>query len=197
MNVNETLRQIISQSNGLIETSQAIAAGISKPAFYDFVNKNNLQQVSHGIYVESDAWVDSMYILHLRCKQAVFSHETALFFHDLTDREPMEYSITVRRGYNPSLLKADGVQVYTIKKDLYDLGLIAMKTPFGNTVPVYDMERTICDILRKRSNIEMQDFQGAMKMYVKRKDKDLRKLMQYSQKMRVEKILRQYLEVLL
>ena len=46
-----------------------------------------------------------MYLLHLRCSQAVFSHETALFFHDLTDREPLKYTITVRTGYNPSRLQ--------------------------------------------------------------------------------------------
>ena len=54
--------------------------------------------------------------LHLRCGQAVFSHETALFFHDLTDREPLKYTITVRTGYNPSRLQEDGFQVYTVKR---------------------------------------------------------------------------------
>ena len=72
----------------------------------------------HGVYVSPDTWTDVMYLLHLRCGQAVFSHETALFFHDLTDREPLKYTITVRTGYNPSRLQEDGFQVYTVKKDL-------------------------------------------------------------------------------
>lgn len=59
------------------------------------------------------------------------------------------------------------------------------------------MERTICDLIRSRSGIEMQTFQDALKQYAKRKDKDLRKLMRYAQMFRVEKLLRQYLEVLL
>ena len=80
---------------------------------------------------------------------------------------------------------------------MHDVGLITMKTPFGNPVPVYDAERTICDIVRSRSGIEMQTFQGALKQYVARREKDLRKLMHYAQLFRVEKLLRQYLEVLL
>ena len=139
----------------------------------------------------------AMYLLHLRCAQAVFSHESALFFHDLTDREPSPYSITVKTGYNPASLQADGIKVYTIKKELHDVGIVTMNTPFGNPVPVYDMERTICDLIRSRSGIEMQTFQDALKQYAKRKDKDLRKLMRYAQMFRVEKLLRQYLEVLL
>ena len=59
------------------------------------------------------------------------------------------------------------------------------------------MERTICDLLRSRSSMEIQTFQGALKMYARRKDKDLRTLMRYAGMFRVEKILRQYLEVLL
>ena len=55
----------------------------------------------------------------------------------------------------------------------------------------------ICDLLRSRSSMEIQTFQGALKMYARRKDKDLRTLMRYAGMFRVEKILRQYLEVLL
>ena len=53
------------------------------------------------------------------------------------------------------------------------------------------------DVLRSRSHIEMQTFQDALKAYARRKDKDLRTLVRYARLFRVEKILRQYLEVLL
>ena len=72
-----------------------------------------------------------------------------------------------------------------------------MDTPFGNAVPVYDAERTICDLIRSRSNIEMQTFQDALKQYARSREKDLRKLMRDARMFHVEKILRQYLEVLL
>lgn len=193
----QQLDQLMERQDGMLRTGQVLAAGISKPVFYQFVQSRGLEQAAHGIYLSKDAWVDAMYLLHLRCPQAVFSHETALFFHDLTDREPNPYSITVKTGYNPASLQADGIKVYTIKKELHDVGIVTMNTPFGNPVPVYDMERTICDLIRSRSGIEMQTVQDALKQYAKRKDKDLRKLMRYAQMFRVEKLLRQYLEVLL
>ena len=193
----QQLDQLMERQDGMLRTGQVLAAGISKPVFYQFVQSRGLEQAAHGIYFSKDAWVDAMYLLHLRCPQAVFSHETALFFHDLTDREPNPYSITVKTGYNPASLQADGIKVYTIKKELHDVGIVTMNTPFGNPVPVYDMERTICDLIRSRSGIEMQTFQDALKQYAKRKDRDLRKLMRYAQMFRVGKLLRQYLEVLL
>lgn len=103
----EQLDQLLETQDGMLRTAQVVSAGISKPVFYDYVHSRELERVAHGIYLSKDAWVDAMYLLHLRVEQAVFSHETALFFHDLTDREPLEYTVTVKTGYNPSKLKAD------------------------------------------------------------------------------------------
>ncbi len=197
MTQNEQIKNLIISNDGMIQTSQVIELGISKPVLYQYIKENEMEQIAHGVYATKDTWIDSMYLVHLRCEQAVFSHETALFLHDLTDREPMEYEITVKTGYNPSKLKEDGIKVYTVKKELHGEGIVMTQTPFGHSVPVYNIERTICDIIRNRNNTEVQTFQTALKQYTKRKDKDLRLLMQYATKFRVDKILRQYLEVLL
>lgn len=194
---NARLEQIVFANKGIIQTADAVDAGISKQIFYRFIKEHNFEQVAHGIYLSPDAWLDTMYVISLRSKQAVFSHETALFLHNLTDREPVQYSITVKTGYNPSKLKADGIKVYTVKEELYNLGLEEAKTPFDHTVRTFNMERTICDIIRSRSTIEFQSFQDSLKQYTKRKEKNLRLLMQYAQQFRVDKILNQYLGVLL
>lgn len=193
----EQLDQMLDAQGGMLRTGQVVSAGITKTVFYDYVRSRKLERIAHGIYLSKDAWLDAMYLLHLRIEQAVFSHETALFFHDLTDREPIEYTVTVKTGYNPTKLKAEGIQVFTIKPELHEVGVTTAQTPFGHPVPVYDMERTICDLLRSRNSMEIQTFQGALKTYARRKDKDLRTLMRYASMFRVEKLLRQYLEVLL
>lgn len=133
----EQLDQLLETQDGMLRTAQVVSAGISKPVFYDYVHSRELERVAHGIYLSKDAWVDAMYLLHLRCAQSIFSHETALLFHDLTDREHLAYSVTVRTGYNPTRLKSEGIQVYTIKAELHEVGLTTMQTPFGHDVPVY------------------------------------------------------------
>ena len=71
------------------------------------------------------------------------------------------------------------------------------ETPFGNTVAVYDPERTICDVIRSRNRMEMQTIRDALRQYTARKHKDLRRLMRYAQALHIETVLRNYLEVLL
>ena len=167
----QQLDQLMERQDGMLRNRAGPRGRDLKTCFLSIRAVSWTGTGGHGIYLSKDAWVDAMYLLHLRCPQAVFSHETALFFHDLTDREPLRYSITVKTGYNPTRLKDEGVQVFTIKAELHEDGLTTAQTPFGHDVPVYDMERTICDVLRSRSHIEMQTFQDALKAYARRKDK--------------------------
>lgn len=197
MNNENVMKNLFKKNEGWLTLKEALDQDISKYEFYKFVKENELERAGHGIYVPADVWPDSMYLTHLRSTQAIFSHESALFLHDMTDREPPYFSVTVRTGYNPHRLKKDGIKVYTIKEELHVLGLSKAKTPFGHFVPVYDKERTLCDILRSRKGIETQVFQDALKSYAKQKDKNLRSLMQYANALSVSEIIKPYLEVLL
>lgn len=197
MDAKDVVNNLLQKNDGWLTLKEVLAEGISKYDFYALLEQGGLEKVGHGIYVSDDVWPDTMYLIHLRSAQAVFSHETALFLHDMTDREPLHYSVTVKTGYNPHRLKEEGIKVYTIKKELHELGLSQAQTPFGHLIPVYDMERTLCDILRSRSSIEIQVFQDALKSYARYKDKNLRSLMQYAEALNVATILKPYLEVIL
>lgn len=45
---------------------------------------------------------------------------------------------------------------------------------------MYDLERTVCDLVRSRRNFEIQNFNMAIKSYLQRNDKDLNRLMRYA-----------------
>lgn len=184
-------------TSGMLLTKNAIQGGIKKDEFYRFIAANHFEKAAHGIYLSPEAWEDESFVLHQRCPQAVFSHDEALFYHGLTDREPMQQTLTIYSGYNTQKLKESGIKVFTIKKELLNVGKIEVENSYGHKIPVYDLERTICDLMRSRRYFEIQDFQTAIKTYVKRPDKDLNKLMTYASLFRVEKRLRQYMEVLL
>lgn len=184
-------------TSGMLLTKNAIQGGIKKDEFYRFIAANHFEKAAHGIYLSPEAWEDESFVLHQRCPQAVFSHDEALFYHGLTNREPMQQTLTIYSGYNTQKLKESGIKVFTVKKELLNVGKIIVENSYGHKIPVYDLERTICDLMRSRRYFEIQDFQTAIKTYVKRPDKDLNKLMTYAPLFRVEKRIRQYMEVLL
>ncbi|MCF0150039.1 MAG: type IV toxin-antitoxin system AbiEi family antitoxin domain-containing protein [Firmicutes bacterium] len=184
-------------ASGIILTSDALRAGFTKPRFYKFIKDNQFERVAHGVYASPEAWADENYILSLRCPQAVFSHDEALYYYGLIDREPINQTVTVYTGYGTGRLLKDGICVYTIKKELLDVGKTIVTTSFGHQIPMYDQERTICDLVRNRSKFEIQDFQSALKSYIAKKDKDLNCLMKYAELFRVDRIIRMYVEVML
>ena len=162
-----------------------------------FVEQGILERTNWGVYVKTGELDDELYSMQQRAKKIIYSHETALYLNGLTDRTPFRYSITVPSSYKASQLINDKCKIYYIKAQLIDLGKTELNTCIGNKVVVYDMERTICDIIRNRSKIDKQIFTESLKRYALRKDIDLNRLNNYARQFMVYKLLHQYMEVLL
>lgn len=197
MQKSELLEKISNKNNGILRLEDAILAGVSKTYVLDFVKKMDYEQVARGIYLAPDAWEDGMYILQMRYKEAVFSHETALYLLDMAEREPLQYTVTMKQGYNSTNLTKQGVKVYTVKKEWHNMGIVEVQSPMGHMLRTYNAERTLCDVFRGRSQVEMQDRQTAIREYVRQSKKDIPRLMEYAKMFKIEKTIRQYLEVLL
>jgi len=193
----ENLQIILQENGGVITTSGANAAGISNERLRLLVRSGKLERVAHGVYISPDDFMDKMYVAQLRRPKIVYSHETALFLHGLTDRDPVSYTVTVPSGYNTKAIIEDGMNVFTIKRELHGLGTVQMETMFGHVVTVYGIERTICDCIRSRNKMDIAIVTDAVKRYVKRNDKNLNILMEMAEVFRVMKPLRSYMEVLL
>ena len=183
--------------SGILLTKTAMEAGISKHSLYSFIKENGYERVAHGVYASPEAWEDESYILSLRCPQGVLSHDEALYYHGLIDREPLQQTITIYTGYGTSRLVNDGVKVFTVQKELLDVGKEIVTNSFGHEIPIYNRERTICDLVRSRSRFEIQDYQTALKTYIGGKDKDLNRLMEYAKLFHIDKKIRGYMEVML
>ena len=111
-------------------------------------------------YAAKDTWIDELEMLHRRCPMGVFPHDEAFYYYGLTDREPIVHTLTIYSGYNVHRLKEDGYKVYTVKKELPDVGKRTVKSNQGNEIPMYDLERTICDLVRSRSSIGFKHHGG-------------------------------------
>lgn len=190
------IEKLLAENNGILKTADVVAAGISKETFYKYVKDTGLERAAHGIYLSPAAWADELYLLQAQIPKAVYSHETALYLHDLAEMEPTPLVVTVPAKYNSPTLAEKGVKVVYVKKEWHTLGICQMPSPTGRSIAVYDIERTICDIIRKRSNMDIAVFNYALTKYMKHKDKDLNRLMEYAKAMRLEKKIREIMGVL-
>ena len=191
------LSAIANLHGGIIETKIAALYGISKAMLYKLCKEDKIHRIVKGQYILPDDMQDELLAISNRSEKIIFSHETALFLHGISDRMPFEHTITAPSGCIPSEAIKSECKVYYIKPELFELGKTTLKTPAGNDVFAYDLERTICDIVRSRNKVGTETFLAALKMYAANPKKDLNRLNSYAKKMRVSNVLRQYLEVLL
>ncbi len=113
------------------------------------------------------------------------------------EKEPYQFDITVKYGYNATHLKNAGYKIHTSIVDIFNVGITYINTQYGNVVQVYDMERTICDIIKNKNSIDIQVLNYALKQYVKSKNKRVPVLLEYAKKFRILEKVKLYLEMLL
>ena len=193
----EEIDELVASGNGYLKTTQVVDNGISKHTLASYVSERGMEKVAHGIYLSQDGWQDPYYELMLNNGRIIFSHESALYLHGLMEREPRKINVTVPAGYNATHLRKKGVRVYQEKADVCSMGKDTVKTQYGNAVQAFDMDRTICDLIRRKQTVDVQVFQYAMKEYMKGKDKNIHNLRKYAKALGILDQVRTYTEVML
>ena len=188
---------IAKAGNGYVTAAQATAAGIPRRCLAEAVREGVLVQVDRGLYALPETWEDPFLVAQHRFSRGVFSDDTALYLHNMTDRAPFSLTMTFPRSYNKTGAKAAGVICRSCADKVLKLGLVQVKTAYGNPVRAYDLERTLCDLVRGQRVVDDQVVTPAMQAYVRRPDRDPVKLVDYARALGVERKIRTYLKVLL
>lgn len=182
----EIIQEIMSQNNGYITTKELEIFGIHRMYLTIMKSKGMIEQLSKGIYIDTNKIEDVYYVFSFSLPKVVFSHMTALYFHGLSIKAPdTKYDVTVTNSYHNDKLKKHNV--FYVNKNIYELGLTEITTPMGNKVKAYDIERCICDIIKSKKRMDLEHIKYSVKEYLKRKDKDLVKLTLYAEQLGVKK----------
>ncbi len=193
----EKLEELVNKQHGTVMSADLDLYDIPRTYLQMMVAEGRLERVERGVYVSTDAIEDEMYSMQIKYPKLIYSHETALYLHGLSDRTPFEFSASVPSGYKVVRAVAERFKIYYIKKELHELGVETIQSSHGNPIKTYNIERTVCDIIRSRSRIDIQILNEALKRFVKLKSSDLSLLMDYAKKLKIDTVLKNYLEVLL
>lgn len=175
----EIIQKLIDSNNGYITTKELENFGISRNYLSIMTKKKMLERVAKGIYIDATKIEDVYYVLSISTPKIIYSHMTALYFHNLSIKAPDNcFDITVTKKYNNPKLKKHNV--FYVDDKYYGIGIMEIKTPQGNKVKVYDVERCICDIIRSKKRMDLEHVKYAVKEYLKRKDNNLIKLSKYA-----------------
>lgn len=180
----EIILGLIKANGGYITSKQLTDLGIHRMYLNIMLGKNMIEKVTRGVYIEKSSIEDCYYTLQLRYPKIIFSQFTALYFYGLTEIYPSKFDITVEYNYHVDELDKKH-SVTRCKKEIIELGLTRIQTPYGHNVRVYDRERCICDLIKNKNKLDIEQVKKSVKMYVKDDSKNLKKLSEYSNKMKI------------
>lgn len=197
MDYIKAITDMLGRQSGIVTTALVSAAGIPRHYLSKMVAMNLLRKVARGIYAVPEAWEDEMFLLQYKYSKGIFSHETALYIHGFTDRAPTRFVMTFPYGYHAESIASTNIRMKKVVKGIYELGSVEKQTTFGNKIRLYDLERTLCDIVKGNNSCDIQIVNQAMKRYALSKEKNISRLLQYAEQLRVKPKIIAYMEVLL
>lgn len=196
MSEKEKLVQMIREQQGVITTKMVTAQGFSRRVLSELEEEQLISRVERGIYVMDSGCVDQYFLLQYRFPQGVFSHETALYLLGYLDQAPQQIQMTFPLGFNTFRTKKAQVQAIIASKDV-TIGSISLQRSGGTTLQVYEIERTLIDLLKPRYKADKVLLMSALKQYIRSDACNIAKLNDYAQLFKLETKVQPYLEVLL
>lgn len=106
-------------------------------------------KLEDGIYSDSE-YESEVAIISKKYPDGIFTGEFAFYVHGLTDLIPEKYALATKAKAT-SLVDGRIEQIYT-RDDLLNIGVIQMEVD-GATIPIYDKERMIIELLRNKNKM--------------------------------------------
>ena len=193
--MEERLILYLNNNNGYIRTKDFAKINIARVYIPKFIDLGIIRKITRGIYIANNKLEDEYYIFQQKYKNSVFSYLTSLYLLEMSERTPNKLDVTIIKNYHVS--KNYNVNVHYVTKEKFDIGIIQIYSPYGNKIKVYNKERSICDMIKHSDEFELELYNKILVNYMKSKDKDLNKLVNYAKMFNIYDKVISILEVLI
>lgn len=196
MKIIDEVLKLLKSNDGYLNITTAKENGIDGKTLQRLTNANVLERAAHGLYIGRDTFPNSFVIAQHQCSKGIFSHDSALFLHRFSDREPLNLTMTVPTGWNAHRLKNLDMSFFYNNPKKMQLGVCEVRTEARVVVKAFDIERTLCDCLIYIDRLDRDVVIKALKDYLKSSNRDVAKLLEYATVLKIRDMVYRYVEVL-
>lgn len=197
MKYTNDYKRIFDKYGGMMRTKELNEEKVFYRPIQKLIEEGLVEKVRYGYY----QWVDSQNFseagtISRLYPDAVICMDTALRYYGYSDRNPNEWHLAVSKDSCKSRFKLDYpfVKPYYIESKVLDLG-VDVGDMDGHKVRIYDKDRVICDCLRYRNKMDREIYNKAIQNYIQYPGKNIRKLMEYAEILRVKKVAKELIGV--
>lgn len=172
--------------------------GYERYAIDQMVQKGILCKITRSVFenkkyngLESD-----FYFIPALISEGVICMFSAAVYYGLTNNWPHVIDVAVKKDKKIATFpKYPPTKIYHFGKNRYELGIVTVNDG-NNTFKIYDIEKTVIDIIYFRNQVGIEETKEILTNYLSRKDRNINKLYMYAEKLNCLKTLRTYMEVL-
>jgi predicted transcriptional regulator of viral defense system len=191
------LRSIFQINDMIVKSETLKKNNFCSKDIIGLVNNGYIQRVRPGYYIwsRSDEKIDDIVLANRIIHNSVVCLFSAAEIYDLSDIIPNSvYLAVLAVGKLPILPQYPPITLYKMSKNLFELGIVEVLY-HDRRIRIYDRERIVCDFIRLRSKVGNDVAIGVLKNYLK-DSANIQKLLEYAQIMRINKVVRTYLEAM-
>lgn len=156
----------------------------------------NLVKVRHGVYADPESLVSNMVDVETVIPGGLVCMYSAWSYYGLTTTISPAICVAVKASRKVVIPEVIPFEIYYWKEEYLMIGSAECEYS-GYKVRITDIERSVCDALRYRNKIGVDLCSEILTNYLKRNDRNLTKLSEYAGKLRVRRVLANYLELYL
>ena len=151
-------------------------------------------KLRHGVYAEPTAMLGTMIDVERIVPGGVVCLYSAWMHHQLSTAIPQAFCIAIDAKRKVSIPSSLPITLYYWKPENLTFGIVE-KEISGYRVHITDVERSVCDAVKYRNKIGLEVCAEIIRSYVRRKDRNLSRLSDYAKRLRIAKVLNNYLEI--
>lgn len=191
------LKDIFKDYDYVMTTAQLSSVKLYYRDIQRMLNEGLIEKIKRGYYHWIESYgKDEIVIINRLFPDGVLCMDTALFYYKYSDRNPAEWHITIDKNTSRQRTQVEYplIKAYRVESELLTLGEANGEID-SQKVRIYDRDRTICDVLRNMNKMDKGIFSTAIQSYVKDPKKNIPNLMQYAKALRVQKRVKDIIEV--
>jgi predicted transcriptional regulator of viral defense system len=190
--------EIFQEYGGVAQMRTLMEAGVTYYSLRNLMEKGIVTKIKQGVYrlEDSKTPVDELVEVARLVPNGVYCLFSACAHYGLTSFVSGQHHLAIPKKSKVKLPTYPPIQLYYWTDVSYKLGITTVEIN-GNKINIYDVEKTVCDMIKFRNKVGIDTMKEVLHHYLHRKDRKITQLNNYARQMNIASVLSNYLEVLL
>ena len=189
---------VLPEDQKIFSMQELKSKGFTQYKIGKLVDEGKLLKLNKSYYENAEYCGEEsdFYYVEAYAPKGIICLLSAAVYYNLTTYIPVAVDVAIPRKAKVSTMPDwPQMNVHHYTDSRHELGITTVREG-KNEFQIYDIEKTVVDIVFYREKVGIEEPREILVTYLRRMDRNLNRLLKYAELMKCDKVMRQYLEVL-